>query len=33
MSRKIDVIVANPAGNTTIFVLTHVPVEEYGEIT
>ena len=33
MSKKIDIIVANPAGNTTIFVLTPVPVEEYGEIT
>ncbi|MGN0702447.1 MAG: hypothetical protein ACI4KL_04630 [Lentihominibacter sp.] len=33
MSRKIDLIVANPAGNTTIIVLTPVPVEEYQEIT
>lgn len=33
MSEKIDIIVANPAGNTTILVLTDVPVNRYQEIT
>ncbi|MDO4487417.1 MAG: hypothetical protein Q4C46_12665, partial [Bacillota bacterium] len=33
MSRKIDIIVANPAGNTTVFVLTPVLPNEYREIT
>jgi len=33
MPEKIDIIVANPAGNTTILVLTDVPVSRYQEIT
>lgn len=33
MTEKIDVVVANPAGNTTILVLTDVPVSRYGKIT
>ena len=33
MSEKMDVIIANPAGNTTIFVLTPVPLDRYQEVT
>ncbi len=32
MSRTVEVIVANPAGNITIMVLTPVPREEYQEV-
>lgn len=33
MTEQINVVIANPAGNTTILVLTQVPVSRYGEIS
>ena len=33
MAEKIDVIIANPAGNTTVFVLTPVPLDRYQDVT
>lgn len=33
MTEQINVVIANPAGNTTILVLTQVPISRYGEIS